>query len=455
MADPARPTPVALWRDARRIFLVLWFAYGASVNNLNLQIYTLHPDVVLSLVHEGTFVIGHEDVPQHSDRFLIEGNQLPAKQPLIFALGAIAYAPLQWLGITYANQYFLAGALVTWMTASLLAAAAGACAYLLAAGHWGFGRGRALLCAVAGSGATVILPYAGIPHHDVTAAALFMMALLALEIARSASGSRSAWLAGVLLGLTLTTSMLPSVMVAGLLAAIVATRRIALILPVGGGFLVGVMPLALYNLHYFHQPILQANVAGGFEDTYPTFSPARMLDHLNVFLGTGKLSAAKYMPIFLVGLAGLVIGSIRRRSPARLLLGLVALHLLFIVSIETVGHCQYGPRYLIPVAPLVLFGLGPLLEECRRWTPLRSRAVIAIVAATTIYSFAVNFMGVLGGTMYCDIERFAFPRYLEAMSSPAAWSALRQQFTLALPCLLGLAIVAAWSLRGAGKARPA
>jgi hypothetical protein len=50
-----------------------------------------------------------------------------------------------------------------------------------------------------------------------------------------------------------------------------------------------------------------------------------------------------------------------------------------------------------------------------------------------IYSAAVNLVGALGGTMFCDTARFAFPRYLRVISSVGM-----HQFPLA-PACAGLA----------------
>ena len=440
-----------LRRDATTLFLGLWLLYGAGINALNLQAYTLHPVVVKALAEQGTFVIGHDAAPKENDRFLFEGNLLPAKQPLIFALGAAAYVPCRWLGLTYERSFFLAGAVVTWLTASLLAAAAAAAAFLQAVRVWNYPRGPALLAVLAGAIGTNLLPYAGIPHHDVAAMALVVMALVAFESARSAGEGggesrpphRAAALAGLFLGLALGFSMLPAAIAAGLLVAVAATRRVAIVLPAGLGFLAGLLPLVAYNLHYFHSPFLQANLAGGYEDTYPGFDPARIVHHFNAYFGLGEVSLWKYAPIALAGAAGLAWVASRRVGPGRLVGALLLLHVAYVLSIPAIGYCQYGPRFLIPAMPLLALGLAPLVETLRQAPDgaLRLGGGV-LVAAAAAWSVVVNVVGTIGGTMYCPIEQFAFPRYLAVLGNTASWKALSVQFPLAGVCLAGLGLLA-------------
>ena len=441
-----------LRRDATRIFLGLWLLYGAGINALNLQAYTLHPVVVKALAEEGTFVIGHEAAPKENDRFLYEGNLLPAKQPLIFALGAAVYTPCRWLGLTYENYFHLAGAVVTWLTASLLAAAGAVAAFVLAVRVWRFPRGPALAAVLAWAIGSNLLPYAGIPHHDVAATAMLVMALLALESARrepAGSGEAQpsqrtrAAVAGLCLGLTLGFSMLPAAIVAGILVAVAATRKTSIVLPAGLGFLAGLLPLVSYNLYYFRNPFLQANLAGPYEETYPGFVPARFVHNLNAYLGSGEVSLWKYAPIVLAGAVGVVWLAARRREPGPLLGALLLLHGAYVLSIPAIGACQYGPRYLMPAIPLAALGLAPLLDALRR-TPARAVRLggLTLVAAAGLASFAVNLVGTIGGTMYCAIEQFAFPRYLAVLGSNASWQMLSVQFPLAAVCLPGLALFA-------------
>jgi hypothetical protein len=228
--------------------------------------------------------------------------------------------------------------------------------------------------------------------------------------------------------------LLPAMILLVIVARVALARSRMRTLAVLAGLLAGLLPLLAYNAHYFGSPFLQANAAGGFTDTFFRPDAGSFLHHLNVYFGTGDLSLWKYMPIVLLGGAGIGFLDRRLRAERRMLWGAIALHLAYVLNIETIGGCQYGPRYLIPIVPLAMLGLAPLLA----WGKAGRRVWPAVAAgALAIASTAVNLVGALKGTMFCDTRAFAF---LEDLRSLAGLSP--GDFPLA-PLCLGLAVLAA------------
>ena len=402
----------SLRRDALVLFSGLWLLYGAGINSLDLKAYALQHLVVDILVERGTYDLAGAHVTRGRDVLTTtDGHVLPNKQPGQFTLGAVVYWPLRRCGITYGRHFLLAGALVTWMTASLLSALASACVFLLITEVWGAPRRHGLAAALAGGLGTVLWPYSGVAHHDVIAGSCVAIAFCQIERAIEA-GKPEGWrpvVGGALIGLALFTSGLPIAIVAGLVMYVASTRRIGLILRTGAGIAAGLLPLGLYNMHYFGSPFLPGYVAGGFDDTYPGLDAARFVHNLNVYFGAEDVSVLKYMPIVLVAAAGHALPEARPRRPHRALLVVLLLHVLSIVSVPSIGACQYGPRFLIPAVPFAMLGLPAVLERARQ---ARARVILLIVAGAAAWSFVVNCTGVLGGTMYCDTPNFAFPIYL-------------------------------------------
>jgi hypothetical protein len=398
------------------VFLALWLIYGATITKYNLYDFTLQQAVIESIVERGTFEVGASEVPMlkaAGDKFMYNGRWLPAKQPGQFAFGAPVYLVCRLLGITYASHYLLAGAIVTWLTASLMSAVSSAFLVWLLRDVWGFCTVTALFATLCHALGTNLLPYSGIAHHDVIALSFLLISFCLLEYGiRKEMCQRwsTGCVAGLLLGLTLFTSMLPAVIVATLFVyvALTASRRFALW--TAAGTALGLLPLALYNWHYFGNPLVQANIAGRYTETFFSPEPQRFLDHLNVYLGTGDLSVVMYMPIVILGLAGQWLLGTGLRSERWLLVAIVALHLLYILNIPFVGACQYGPRLMLPALPFAAMGLPGLLA----WTRRRRHAVAIafLVYIVAVYSFLVNAVGSLVGTMFCETYRFAFLVYL-------------------------------------------
>ena len=191
------------------------------------------------------------------------------------------------------------------------------CFFKLVTQVWKFPRVTGWFATLCYALATNIFPYTGIAHHDLIAASSLLVALYLIEASQGHQAERKApsFIAGLLLGPALFTSMLPAILVAVLIAYAVLTRRRAFIVLMTAGTLTGLTPLAAYNGNYFGNPFVQSNMAGGFRDTCFTPDLARFLDHLNVYFGAGDLSVFKYMPVVLLGAAGgcLMHGEHRRR----------------------------------------------------------------------------------------------------------------------------------------------
>jgi len=446
---PARkgPAPAAGSRPGRNaviVFAALWLLYGATIDRVDVYDYALQQFVIASMADRGTYAIGDassDRLKRTGDTFVYDGRRLAAKQPGQFTLGYLAYLLCSSFGLTYARDRILASAVVTWLSSSLLSALAGAFLYWLIARVWGF-PGRDAAFAAAGSGvATTIFPYSGVAHHDIIAASYLVIAFCLIEKAIVLEGRRrlaASLVAGTLLGLTLFTSMLPAGIVLVLLARAVLARGKGLTSGVLGGLFLGLQPLFAYNLNYFGNPFLQANVAGGFTDTFFRADPGNFLRHLNVYLGAGELSVLKYMPIILAGVAGIFVMPEGLAAPKRALLAAIAVHLAYILNIGTVGDCQYGPRYLIPIAPLAMLGLPGLLA----WGRARGSAAAAGAAgALAAWSAAVNLVGALKGTMYCNIARFAFLEELRGLPDLSLRDFSLAPVCLGLAALTGAAIV--------------
>lgn len=432
-------------RDTLSVFLASWALFAAFVDRRDLESYRLAHAVVESIVERGTYALGGSRQPifqAPGDTFPYGGRRLPAKQPGLFTLAALPYAALHRLGITYADDYFLAARLVTLATGTLFAALSCAALYGLVTGVWGYPRAVGAFTTASYGLGTLLLPYSGVPHHDVVAAALLLMAVSRLERLRLAPDvpPREAAVAGALLGLTLFVSMLPALVVLVTLAAVAAWRRVPLALWCGLGFALGVLPLAAYNAVQFGNPLVQANMAGEYADTFFEFRPQRMPKVLDIYLGLGRVSVLKYMPVFAAGLLGLFALRGRLAAFRAYALAAFAVHLFFLLNIQAIGYCQYGPRFLLAVLPLVMAGIAGALAVARR-----SGLLLALLALVASASFVINLVGAVGGSLHCNLHLYAFPEYLG--SDEADLAALRRLLPW-LSAALGLGSLAlGWTWR--------
>jgi hypothetical protein len=437
------------------LFLTLWFAYGVAINSGNLNAFGLQQAGVEAYVERHHLYLEGSRVERLHvqpivDAFLYQGHIYPAKQPGQFMFGACAYFPLHAAGLSYADNYLLTAALVTFLTASLVTAAASVAVFRLARefapaprertrasdsrqrelasnsrgrGPASDSRGRAsdsgslfwpLLAALSYGLATTAFAYSGIAWHDALATGYLTIALyLAVRLRREAFGRRAnalAACAGLLLGLTVTTSMLPFFMASALALYFVTLRRWKLMPTFLFGGALGLLPLLVYNTVCFGNSLLLPNVAGNYSDTF------FRLDWTNF---TAKLSfyahmLTLYAPVFWLGLLGLAFyPRSLRREQAFICLMLFALA-AYLLNIEANGTCQYGPRYLLPAMPLACLGLVGFAHL--RASKLRLFAG-ATATALALASFLINLVGAMHGAMLCDFPHSALARYLSEMTS--------------------------------------
>ncbi len=402
------------------LFLSLWLACGVAVNSGNLEAFTLQQAGVEAYVERGHFHLEGSSVPAFQikpvvDAFLYDGHVYPAKQPGQFMAGALAYFPLRALGLSYAADYLLTAALVTFLTASLVTAAASVAVFRTAREFAAEDSPRGvfwpLLAALSYGLGSTAFAYSGIAWHDSLAAGYLTLALcLLVRLSRGEAGGPAALAggAGALLGLTVTTSMLPFPMTAVAAVYFLTLRRRRLLPFFVAGGLAGLAPLLVYNAVCFGNPLLPANVAGGYGDTF--FNPSWENFKAKTVFYARMLTL--YAPVFWAGLAGLALFPRRLRREQLVILGMLAAHAAYVFNIEADGTCQWGPRYMLPAMPLACLGLAGFAAV--RGASAR-RTLALVVSACALASILINAVGAAHGAMLCYFPHWAVGRYLSEM----------------------------------------
>jgi hypothetical protein len=441
------------------LFLSFWTLYGVAINTHNLREFNLQQAGVEAIVERGHLWVEGSKTPElvvdehNGDAFEFNGHRYPAKQPGQFLMGALAYFFVHLAGITYAAQYMLASAWVTFLTASAATALAVVVVFRCVADLLPNPKaiGRPLAVAVIFGIGTTAFPYSGIAHHDAIASAFLIVSFwLYFRAGHSTSASEELGLAGaggLFAGLVVSTSMLPFPMVIAICLYLLSFKRWKLAVAMIIGGLVGLMPLFVYDALSFGNPLLVPNIAGHYSDTYPRFDLANISSKLG-FYGSYLLG---YCPILFAGLSGLTVLPKQFRREQIALCSIILVQFAYLFSLETVGGCQFGPRYLLPVMPFVavgLVGLSYIKRPAIRWPYTVVTGVLAL------FSIVVSTVGAMYGAMYCDLDKYAMTRYLEMLGRGelrgfplAAW--------LWIPlCLLLLALIVLMFIVGRSAHKP-
>ena len=361
------------------LFLLVWGASTMTVNSWNARSFGLQNATVAGLAQHRTFALRDQVFPGFN---LVEGDETlrhgslvyPIKQPGQTIVGALVYAPLYSLHITFANHYDYVSNVITAATSGVFIACVSVLLAMLAESVW-----AGLLFFFA----TIVWPYAGVSHHDIYALLPLTLGIYAFSRERYAR-------AGLFFGLMWFFSMLPLTLpiVAGLV--ILRIHRTSAV-QYGIGFLVGLVPTILYNWILFGNPLLFPNLAGGVIDTIPKFSLANLLSHLYYYVAAPATSLIFFSPVLVFGFLGLFYLPKRLRT---LSLAVIIFHILHISSQWTYGGYEYGPRYFLPLIPFFALGIGT-------WMKLRHRTVSTILfVVAAIYSSYVAMVGALTTVMY-------------------------------------------------------
>ena len=107
--------------------------------------------------------------------------------------------------------------------------------------------------------------------------------------------------AGVLLGLTVTTSMLPFFMVCVAGVYLLSTSRWKVAVAALTGALVGLAPMLIYNARSFGNPLLSPNLAGDYPDSFLHLNLQNSIN--KAWLYTSEITL--YDPIVWLGILGL------------------------------------------------------------------------------------------------------------------------------------------------------
>lgn len=396
------------------LFLSLWFIYGFLINSDNLQAFGLQQMGVEAIGERGHFYLEGSKSAQLQplgDTFSHGGHIYAAKQPGQFIAGALAYFFLHKLGLNYVTHYLLTAACVTFLTTSALTALAAVAVFRIALdlGDGASSRRWPLITALIFGLATTALPYSGIAHHDAIATAYLILAIyLVLRVRRANLPRGAAGGAGLLLGLAVTTSMLPFFMNVIVGVFFISLRKWELLPAFIVGAIAGLAPLLIYDAVSFDNPFLLPNIAGKYSDTYFHLQWSNFSDKLRFYARFITL----YVPVFWLGLAGLLCLWRKHPRESGLFMALVIVLSFYILNIDTVGTCNYGPRYLLPAMPFAAIGIIGFRHI--RTSPLRF-ALSGLVIVVSLYSLCVNVVGAMHGAMYCDLARFALHPYLRAM----------------------------------------
>lgn len=438
------------------LFFSLWFIYGLAVNSRNQYEFNLQQAGVEALVERHHFYLEGSLTPRFQmrvyyydggkpfgDIFERNGHQYAAKQPGQFYAGAVAYFVLHLFGFNYTRHYTLTSALVSFLTTSLITALAAVAVFGIVREFTQSGFGWPLGCALIYGLGTTAFVYSGFAYHDSLATGYLVIAFyLAILLGGDRLSSRTTKICavgcGLLLGWTVTTSMLPFLMTCVVGLYVVSLRKWNLTLLLLAGGIAGISPLLIFNAVSFGNPFLNSYMAGGYPESMLRLNPANSLDKARLYLA----EISVYVPIAWLGILGLAFFPRRIRREQIAIVVILVAQAFQILNIESHGGCHYGPRFLLPAMPFVSVGVCGFSYIGARWA--RVGAVLAVILLATISTF-VSFFGATFTAMYCEVGVYGLWPAMGHLLG-VGWNDFPLAFWLLAPATVSIAALAYFAL---------
>jgi len=324
------------------------------------------------------------------DRVLLDGRSYSNKPPFLGIVGAGVYRALRpLLGLDFVGHEARSIFVLTFLLVGVPAAALVTVFYLSLGVYPGISRATRLTITLAVAGGTILTSFAGTLNGHPPAAALLFGGFAAALVGRAA-------LSGSLVALATCVDIVPGVLFVPALASIVADRsgRPGVARFLGAGAL-GAVLFVSANWWTLGSPLPPKLVPGAVDlssRVAPSVGgvvlPASWTYPLECLFGWHGFFSVS--PVLLFGVAGLA-SELRRprllspRSGWLVAASLGAMILLHSLVAGSFGGWSYGFRYLIPIAPILLFFAPRLRPALLRWCFAPVLAVSFLLALLGAY----------------------------------------------------------------------
>ena len=410
---------------------LLWFVfvYGvllATINSSDTWQFNLQQIGIEALAERGTWYFegsSHPHMQPEGDIFEYKGHTYVCKQPGQFVFGAVLYNILRPLGFSYVEDYMLTSSVMTALTSAFMVTLMAV--FLFQIAHYYLSLKRALLLSGLAIFGTMVWPYSGVTHHDVFGTFFaflgFYLLFYAQRIRSELSSQRRLLFvaaAGFFSGFTFFSSLLPFGCVLGTTVYIMAFRRWRPVFVFALSGLGALVPTFLYNYFVFDDLLNFPHIIGGYDVALPRWSWTNIIEKLDFYLISPANSFYMFSPVLVFALLGFVFWSKEHRQEYYALLAACVLTFLHLCTMQTIGHAQYGQRYLLPLMPFLSLGLIGILRvhNEKGETPRFNRRIWtgAVVFLGGI-SVLISGVGSLMGVMFKPIYLHPFPLYVEAL----------------------------------------
>ena len=419
------------------LFIFFFGCLSLFLNTTNTSAYGLQGLGISSLIEHGHFYIDDPSSPDTKgylsnatwDVFQYNDHIYLNKQPGQFIIAGIVYFFLTRLGISYTNNSILVSNLIALCTSVLMTAIMLTLLFNISLKLTDSKMYSFIVSSFCGLG-TIILPYSMIPHHDIYATFFLFLGFYLLfhkyRILKRDSSFFQIALAGLSVGFSLFNSCNVFAVILSMVLYVVLNKDAKDIILFIIFLLVGLFPSFLFNYLVLDYPLhfpatiyssTMSNPLGNI--TVTQFSVQNLVQKIDAYLLSPLTSITFFSPIVIISLLGFILFPKRYSNEKITLLLLFVFQLLQLSTIEAIGWCQYGPRYLLESIPFTLIGLSGFFVEEKNSIGqflIKSKYLLPTIFSVGLVSIVICAVGTMG-VIYCGYYENAFLCYLKKIIS--------------------------------------
>ncbi len=318
-----------------------------------------------------------------------------------FLLAAPWYALCVQLGWRFETHERLVWRILVWLLTAPLGAL-GIMSLFVLARRWEIPWLPAVFASVTVALASPWWAASGVLYHDSLAVALILLGL-AIWQCRPTDGGQATSLRALAAGFLLAFSVVTTYLVVPIVLLLclylfVSRSSLREMVFFAIAFLPTLSILLISNTIAFGSPFATGYSAGGFDQNFPSLlNLPNIWEKTGFYLWRADYGLLSLFPVFFLGAIGLTLSAPLKPTERRMLILLVAVHFLFIVTMEHHGTVGWGMgRFFLPLYPILAFGLPAYFYRAGWQGHIARGLVFSALLYSVIFAVAAAHYGVQG-----------------------------------------------------------
>lgn len=415
-------------------FCAIFLLLLSLINIKDINSFRLQQIGIFSWGSYNTIILDHSKdlITKYNigDIFVYNNNLLPLKAPGLFIFGGYIYKFLLLFDLTYYNNYLFISTLMT-VLLSLVPILLIVFLFYKLSFFYCNNKKLIVFTTLLLSMATMFLSYSGALIHDNLALLLLFLSFYLFK------KQEYKFFIPFLLGFSIFFSYKIIILsILFLIYYLIKDKKYFFKYIVF--YIIGLLPILIYQYIYFGNPLLTPHyVYTSNLDVFPKLLNFKeVLKKTNFYLFSLDTSIWINNLVLIPAFVGYFYAIKEKKNDFMFFLASSSAYLLYLLFIDTVGDCQYPPRYLIFFVPFLLLGIYYIYGKIKT---IKSKIILLTIILWSILS---NLIASMYPVMNCSYQNNIWQLILKELSvRRLGYLILDLPFIILLPVAFFLMII--------------